>query len=397
MLCKQIFTCIISLFITAACLAQKADFRKGNIVQQNFCDTIPFELVRNKIIITVKVNGVNRRFIFDTGAVLTISEEVQAAMKYAGLGSVEVNDVNGKTTDTKIVDVSELQIGRVTFQHFASVVFDLKKNYPINCLNCDGIVGSNVFKNCIVSIIMAKKILVLTDDVQKISLANAYQTPLTLNKIGKPYLKINIDDDISIEGLFDSGSDKLMSITDKVYDKAIKKGTATLLNEGFGVTSIGINGIAAAEKKNRALIKQVKFGNAAINNVITIESEKSGNAFGIQLAEYGTITLDYINKVFYFVALKQMQEYKNQKTLGIKDIPEKTFYAIGIVWSNTQAEKIGLKTGFQILKVNNQDFSVKSPENDCLFALADFFKSDKLSLTYKDNTGAVKTAELIEQ
>jgi Aspartyl protease len=389
----------VTLFICVATnsFSQKADFRNGTIKQQNFCDTIPFDYVRNKIIITVKVNGVNKRFVFDTGAVLAISEELQSVMNYTKLGSVEVGDVNGKSSDAKIVGVKEMQIGNLTFQDIPSVVMDIKNTYPINCLNCDGIVGSNVFKNCIVAIDLSKKIIILTDNVQKLALQNAYQTPISINKIGKPYLQISLDNDISFEGLFDSGSDKLMSISDKIYDKAIKKGSATLLNEGFGITSIGINGIAAAEKKNRALIKQLKFGDATINNVVTIESEKTKNAFGIQLAEYGTITLDYINKIFYFVPLKQVQDYKNKKTLGFKDIPEKTFYAIGIVWTNTQAEKIGLKNGFQILKINNQDFTNRTVENDCLFALADFFKYDKINLTYKNDKGEVRNVELVEE
>ena len=394
---KQIFAFTLSLFITIISFGQKVDFKNGTIKQQNFCDTIPFEFVRNKIIIVVNINGAKKRFIFDTGAVLTISEELQSTMNYIKLGSVEVGDVNGKSTDAKIVDVKELQIGNLAFQNIPSVVMGIKKTYPINCLNCDGIIGSNVFRNCIVTIDLSNKVIILTDNLQKSALQNAFQTPFSVDKIGKPYLQINLDNDISFEGLFDSGSDKFMSISEKIFSKAIKKGSATLLNEGFGITSIGINGIATAEKKNRALIKQVKFGNAMINNVITIESEITKNAIGMQLAEYGTITLDYINKEFYFVPLRQVQDYKNQKTLGFKDIPEKNVYKIGIVWTNTQAEKMGLKNGFQILKINNQDFTNRTTENDCLFALADFFKNSKINLTYKDDKGEIKNAEIIEE
>jgi C-terminal processing protease CtpA/Prc len=92
-----------------------------------------------------------------------------------------------------------------------------------------------------------------------------------------------------------------------------------------------------------------------------------------------------------------LQHYKIQKTLGFKDIPEKTFYAVGIVWTNTMAEKIGLQNGFQILKVNGQDFTNRTPENDCVFAMADFFKNPKINLTYKNNKGEIKSVELIEE
>ncbi len=397
MIIKPSFSFILSLFFTIISFGQKLDFKTGTIMQQNFFDTIPFELVRNKIIITVKVNGVNKRFIFDTGSVLAISDELQSSMNYAKLGAVTVDDVNGKSSSAKIVSVKELQIGQLTFQDIPSVVMDLKLTYPINCLNCEGIVGSNVFRNCIVSIDLNHKVIILTDSLPNLALQNAYQTPMSVNKIGKPYLQIHLDNNIDFEGLFDSGSDKFMSISDKIYDKEIKKASAILLNEGYGITSIGINGITAAENKNRVLIKQVKFGDAIINNVITIESKSTKNAIGIQLAEYGTITLDYINKVFYFAPLKQVQQYKNQKTLGLKDIPEKNFYSVAVVWTNTQAEKAGLKTGFQILKINDQDFTNKTPENDCKLALADFFKNPKINLTYKDDKGVVKNIELTEE
>lgn len=394
---KPLLILLLAACITTISFAQKGEFRNGNTVQKDFYDSIPFEFIKNKIIITVKVNGVNKRFIFDTGAVLTLSEEMQEIMQYPKIGSVVVNDVNGKTSDAKIVRVKDLQIGSISFTDFASVVMDLKNNYPINCLACDGIIGSNVFKDCIVSIDLGRKLLVITDNLQKLSLQNAWQSPVSLNAIGKPYVQMNIGNGINFDGLFDSGSDKLMSISDKIFEKAVKKDAAVVLNEGFGVTSTGINGIAASEKKNRTLIKQMQFGGAVINNVITIESEKSNNAIGMQLADYGNITLDYINKVFYFVPFKPVQEYKYQKTVGIKDIPEKNFYAIGIVWSNTQAEKLGLKTGFQILKINDQDFSVRSPEYDCLFALTDFCKNAAITLTYKDDKETIKTVELTEQ
>ena len=394
---KLILQFVLLLFTTVVSFAQKIDFKVGTIKQQKFNDTIPFEFVRNKIIIVVKVKGVDKRFIFDTGSVLAISEELQSSINYSKIGSIEVGDVNGKSTDAKIVDVKELQIGKLIFQDIPSVVIDMKKTYPINCLNCDGIVGSNVFRNCIVKINLTSKTIILTDNLENLGVQNAYQTAISLDKIGKPYVQINVGNDITFDALFDSGSDKLISISEKLYDKAIKKGSATLLNEGFGITSIGVNGIAGAEKKNRAVIKQIKFGDATINNAITIESEKSKNAFGIQLAEYGTITLDYINKVFYFAPLKQLQDYKYQKTLGFKDVPEKDFYSVGIVWTNTQAEKIGLKKGFQILKINNQDFTNRTAENDCLFALTDFFKNPKINVTYKDDQGKILSAELIEE
>ncbi|KUJ62855.1 hypothetical protein AR687_05500 [Flavobacteriaceae bacterium CRH] len=233
---KQIFLFLFCLFTITISFGQKTDFRNGTIVQKNFYDTIPFEILKNKIIIKIKVNGSDKRFIFDTGAVLIISEKIQNKMNYTKVGSVQVDDINKKSNDSEIVSVKELQIGKLTFQDIPSLVVDIKKNYPINCLNVDGIAGSNLFRNCIVHINMEKKTIILTDNIQKLALQNAYQTPVIINQIGKPYVKINLNDEINFEGLFDSGADKFISISNKMLDKAIKKGSVSILNEGFGIT-----------------------------------------------------------------------------------------------------------------------------------------------------------------
>ncbi|WP_163410240.1 retropepsin-like aspartic protease [Flavobacterium ajazii] len=394
---KLLFAFLFFLSITTVSFGQKTDFRNGTILQKNFCDSIPFEIVKNKIIISLQLNGSEKHFLFDTGAVLVISEEIQNVMNYSKTGSVTVDDINGKSNDSKIVTVKELQIGKLTFQDIPSVVVDTKKNHLINCLNVDGILGSNLFRNCIVQIDLQKKIIILTDDIQKLALQNAYKAPITLNQIGKPYLKINLTSEINIEVLFDSGADKLISLSNKTLSKAIKNKSITILNEGFGVTSVGLHGMEEPEEKNRILIPQIKFGQAGINNVVSIVSERTKNALGIQLAEYGTITLDYINKAFYFLPLKQIQDYQNQGTFGFKDKIEENTYSIGIVWTKTQAEKIGLKNGFQILKINDLDFTTRTPENDCSIFFADFYKNPKINLTYKDDKGNIKNAELIQE
>lgn len=372
-------------------------FLQGELVQKNFCETVHFEYVRNKILIPVQINGKTRKFIFDTGATLLISDEIQAEMQNTILPSGRVSDISGIKSEKSVVLVSEMQIGNLTFQNIPSFVYDVKNTGLVACLEYDGLIGSNVFRNCIVHIDIDKKIIIITDDLEQLELKNPFQTAITFDKQGGPFIKLNLDNNIEFEGLFDSGTDKFMSISQKISDQAIKNKISKVLNQGFGIGSIGMNGIGAAIEKDRTTIKNVKFGAATISNFITIVTEKSKNSIGMGLADYGTITIDYINKNFYFVAKTPIQEFKNKKTLGFSLEPEKDYYAIGIVWTGTEAEKIGLKTGYQIMELNDIDFSKRTYQLDCIWLFSNYFTNSKIKLSYKNNEGEVLTVELLEE
>lgn len=375
----------------------KIDFKQGTILQKQFCDTIPFEYVKNKMIVQVKINGQNKRFIFDTGAVLIISDEIQEEMKNTILGKNFLTDANKQQKQISVVNVKEFKLNNLTFQNIPSVVSDIKSTGFLTCFNYDGFIGSNALRNCIVHIDIDKKYIILTDNISKLNLQNAYQTNLALDKQSNPFVELNLNNQIKFNALFDSGSDDFITVSNDITKKALKKNIASVLNQGFGIGTIGMHGFGDAENKSRILFANVKFGNTEITNFTSEVSEKSYNAIGMQLADYGTITIDYINKQFYFIPKQQSQTYRNQKTLGFSFLPKETNYSVGTVWTNTQVEKIGLKSGFQILKFDDLDISKRTPELDCQLFLSRTLSNGKIKLTYKDDKGQIKVAELYEE
>jgi hypothetical protein len=374
----------------------KIDFKQGIVLQSQFCDTIPFEYVRNKMIVEVKINGEKKRFIFDTGATLCISDEIQEKMKNPILGKNFQIDATQRQKQISVVSVKEFQLGNLTFQNIPSVVTNIKNTSFLTCFNYDGFIGSNVVRNCIVHIDVDKKYIILTDNINKLNLQNAHQTILTLDNQSGPYLEINLKDKIKFKALFDSGADDFITISNKISKKALKKDVAKILNQGFGIGTLGMHGLGDAEHKNRTKFSNVIFGSSEITDFITEVSDKSYNAVGMQLADYGTITVDYINKYFYFVAKQQSQAYKQQKTMGFSFQPEETYYSIGTVWTGTQAEKIGLKSGYQILRLDDLDITKRTPELDCKLFLSRPLSNGKIKITYKDDKDQIKMAELTE-
>ena len=375
----------------------KIDFNQGTLIQKNFCDTIPFEYIRNKMIVTVNINNQKKRFIFDTGATLCIADNIQGDMKNPALGTVFQYDASGTKKQVSVVNVSELTLGNLTFQHTPAVVINTKNTSFLTCFNYDGFIGSNMIRNCVTHIDVNKKLIILTDTIDKLRLQNTYQTALTLDNQSGPYIALSLDNSIKFNALFDSGSDEFITLTNQITQKAIRRDIAKVLNEGHGLSFIGLHGISNAESSHRTTFKNVKLGNAEITDFITAVSEKSYNAVGMQLADYGTITIDYPNKQFYLVANQQSQLYRHQKTVGFSLRPDQTTYSIGTVWTNTQADRLGLKTGYQLLKIDDLAISKRTAELDCILFMSRPFAKEKIRITYKDDIGQINVAELFEE
>jgi len=75
------------------------NINKSEITVHDFCNTNPFEYTREKIIVTVVINKQPKRFVFDTGAPLLISNDLMAANNNPIAGFATVTDAGGKTIE----------------------------------------------------------------------------------------------------------------------------------------------------------------------------------------------------------------------------------------------------------------------------------------------------------
>ncbi len=392
---KTIF--LLIAFSSLAFSQSKIDMNQGEIMQKNYCDTIPFEYVNNKILVNVSINNETKKFIFDTGACQIISDEVQQKMKNPELAISPIYDSNNKKSNQLIVNIKEFKLGHLTFQNIPSAVIDYKNLGVLNCFKIDGLIGSNVLRNSIVKIDTKQKIIIITDRIENLKLKNYYSDEIKLDKQSSPFIKINLDNQVSFDALFDSGSDDFLSISRTDSEKIVKKNGAIKLNVGFGSNSIGINGFDDEKKLTRISVKNLTFGKSTISNFTAISSKTSENVIGMKMSDYGHFTIDYVNKKYYFEGFEEYQNFNLSKTIGFTLMPAENQYNIGIVWSNTQAEKMGLKTGLKILKINDFDLSIRNETTDCSLFFAKLLKSETVKITFIDNEGISKTVNLTQE
>lgn len=385
-------------FLLVHCSVFSQNINRSEITVSNFCDTIPFEYVRGKIIVKAQISNLIKRFVFDTGAPLLISNDLMRSINAPISGSINVTDVGGKTLEQQIAKIPALSLGNITFKDGAAIVFDRKKTGLLDCFDIDGIIGSTILKHCIVQIDINKKIIILTDKASQLNLNNAFKSKMKLDENSRPFVKLDFGQHDNLVALFDSGSDKFLPLSIEGYQKLNSKGIAKVINEGYGSISSGLHGPGKAGIENRVAIKGLYFGNAVIKDIITSVSEhKNKNAIGIGLAKYGIITLDYLQQYFYFQPNSESQTYQSAPFFGFDAQFHKGEYTVSAIYKNTDAEKSGLQNGYLITKINDFDLSNNKTDLPCNLFLSDYLQNDTMKISFMDSLGNNSTIEIKAQ
>jgi len=387
------FYAIVFLLFPTAIFGQ--DINKSKITVNNYCDTIPFEYIRGKIIVNVEVNNQQKRFIFDTGAPCLISENLLHTTNAPVVGTGIITDVTGRNQQQQIVKVPELKLGNVPFTDVVAIVFDRQSTGLLDCFDFDGFIGSTLLKHCIVQINLEQKNIILTDRLTRLDLREASKSKIKLDGNSRPFIKLDLGQQGNLTALFDSGSDKFLPLSTEGYEKLNAKGDVFLVNEGYGSVSSGLFGAGKMGIERRIKIDNVFFGNAVIKDILTTVSEhKNKSAVGLALAKYGVITVDYLHKRFYFAPHSESQTFQELPFFGFNAQLINGVYTVSAVYKNTEAEKLGLRNGYRITKINDFDLSDNQRDSLCELFLSNYLERETMKVSFVDSFGNSNTIEI---
>jgi len=135
------------LLISSNIYSQSIDLNIGKANTKNYYEEISFELVNDKVIIPVTIEGERYRFILDTGAPNIISKEIYDLVKPKLIKSIPVTDASGKREYLNVVSLESLKLGNVSFEQTAALVYEQNANPLFKCFRVDGFIGSNMLRN----------------------------------------------------------------------------------------------------------------------------------------------------------------------------------------------------------------------------------------------------------
>jgi hypothetical protein len=135
---------------------------------------------------------------------------------------------------------------------------------------------------------------------------------------------------------------------------------------------------------NELVINQSVFTNITYNT-----SNNNNSALGIKLIEYGIVTLDYINKKFYFEPFFKEEKNLKENLFGITPIVRDDKYVVGIVWDSELEDRINV--GDQIIAIDQmfyEDWAIC----EILKQRSPFQTRDTLTITLKNQEGSINKA-----
>ena len=368
-------------------------------------ETIPFQFIKNLVVIPVQLNGREMNFIVDSGLRETIlfsqfneaiDHKTLKEIKLKGLGNNEEGTI-GYYSSGNI-----LSIGKYFYSAKTPIIIIQDQNFDLFSrlgIDVHGIIGYDFFRNYPVKIDYSKRKITIYKSILNVKKINKYQSDdLEISAEKKPFLNINFNHYQEYNNqklLIDIGnSDGLW-----LFKKEINN--LRLPNHVFyDELGKGFNGIISGERGtvNRVNIGKYEFEQPliAIPNpesiqFINVKNNRKGS-LGNEILRRFTLILDYNNAKIYYKPNKNFDdafhynrsgltivhanfEWKKESigiSLDTKETNEndtkttqkmnyqyvmKPIYKIETVRKKSNAELVGLKANDQLEKLNGKNVS----------------------------------------
>ncbi len=383
---NRLLLCCLVILLPLLVLGQKLRLDMGKARKSNYYEEIPFEYVKSKIIIPVTIEGETYRFLLDTGAPNVLSQDLYNKITTHGERTTRVRDANEQKGRLKMVSVPELTLGNTIFENTPVLVYDLH-NGPLGCFKIDGFIGSNLLRKSILQISLQERLLRITDRRKKLDLNKKNAHKISLRGDQKsPYLWIDLDGEQ--EGgarehvLIDTGMSGFYDISSSNYAQMEHLDIFTVVASSEGASSISLFGTAKVGEQQRLLVPKIGIGNTTFHNLVTETTDDNNSRIGSDILEYGTITIDFKNKRFYFNA-KAASIDLQEKQLSFTPAYYEDRFIIGFVWDDSLKDTLAF--GDELLKVNGVDMAQMDK--------CEFFKKESIFEQYDQFHLEIRTKE----
>lgn len=325
----------------------------GNLAEENIKENIEIELRNRLIIVPVTIHSKEYRFLYDTGAPFSISNQLQKEInfKIVSNGNIIDSDHNRKKVDW--VRVDSIYVDDALFLNQTAFVGDFKSNPILSCLGIDGIVGSNLIRQANWTIDQKQQALSLFSSIEKNDFDNCIAIPFNTDNQYNIFIDVGFGSSKVKNVLVDFGSNGSIALSKEIFAALKEKGVfeSTLIEKGVNQSGIIGNPI----KLNR----EITFSDSIRLNSLTLENVliKTGEtvSIGTLLLSRFQVTIDWENKNLYLNNPKKRADRIGLAGFKLGYSPEKGIYIQSVI-EESNAYKEGVRTNMKVLKVDSLDF-----------------------------------------
>ncbi len=381
---KKVFLIGLCFQLIYGCAVKWTEaIRYGEIANTGFSETVEIEVEKGLIFLPVTIHGKEHRFLFDSGAPFSISEQLQSeyGFKIISTGNLIDSDHNSKKVNWAQVD--SVKIGDVSFLKQTAFIGDFKANPLLNCLDIDGIVGSNLMSQCNWTIDQERGSIAFFDTVDMQAFEGHTAIPFKTDYQYNIFIDVNIGQATVKNILVDYGSNGSLALSDEIF-KLLKD--RNIVGETFwekGFQQAGIIGQPIILNREITFTDSISIDSIHIKKAMlrTGPTVSVGN----NLLSRFQVTIDWDTKNLYLVENEEM-EYKNSSPgfkLGYSTA--RGIYVLSVI-ENSNAYKEGVRHEMKVIRVDSLDFENGSDFCDYV----DHEHGDTIFLQLIDSQGQIR-------
>ncbi|MDR2970485.1 MAG: retroviral-like aspartic protease family protein [Bacteroidales bacterium] len=391
---KKIAILVLLAFYTCSIFAQILTFNQGKIQQKYYLKKIPYQEVLGIPVVSVTINGKTYKFIFDTGAMLVISNKIFEELNLKVIKQINSGDASGQLAKMRLIVLPEIELHGITFQNTPGAVFPANSDAAklAECFEIDGIIGSNMLRNSVVQFDVQNKQIIITNDIKEVLLQHNESQKMKLESwTSRPFIKITLQNGKhkAVDNvLFDTGNgDGFFTLS----SKKLGGNVGDIIAETEGTFVFGSHGFYKKQRNYLLNIPEIVINNLTFNDVTVTTTNASYSIIGTKLFQYGKPTLDYRNKRFYFEPFDNINTSKPiESPWAISCSFQNDKMIVSNIWNKELESQVNL--GDEVLNINEID---THSLGFCEYFMLKISDSDKMIYELRDiNSGKIKTVEI---
>ena len=350
-----IFLLIGILFpLSYGCAVKLTDaIHYGKVEQNEFVETVDFEIKEGLIFVPVIVHGKEYRFLFDSGAPFSISDQLRNdyAFKIVSKGNIIDSDDNRKKVNWAQVD--SINIGHISFMNQTAFIGDFDANPILQCLEIDGIIGSNLMRHCNWTIDQEQQTLSLNSTIDKNALNECAIIPFKTDYQYNILIDLNIGQATVRNILMDYGSNGSIALSNEIFTTLKDR---NIISEAFletGVQQNGIIGEPVILNREISLTDSVSIDSIHLKKVM-LRTGKTVSV-GNNLLSRFSITIDWNNRNLYLCENGNIPDAYRSPGFKLGYSTNKGMYVQSVI-KNSIAFQKGVRPKMKVAKIDGLDF-----------------------------------------
>ncbi len=355
--------------------AKDSSYTIGPLTNQEFA----FDIINNRIVIPVLIQGRSYNFLFDTGASLVIDSELLNELEYENIARIKAIDSNQKGESLKYIKLSEIKCFETSFKDQGAIVMDLSKPIRNSCINISGIFGASVMKDLIWQINFERQTIRVSNSIENLEVdSNHIKLPFEENPSHSPIIEVYINGNKE-NLIIDTGSGTSFSFPKLSIDFNSTDEVLTAFGKFSGVYGDSSDTV-------HYLSKAIELNPSTRGNwqgVIEVRNSLKDGLIGFGFLKDYLVTIDWINQYVYFKRINHSKP--SWATYGFNIVKSGQNIIVSKVYKNLLAYEMGIRVGDIINEIDDFCFKNASENSVCKFIEKDYLRTNESTLQIKLN------------